>query len=174
MGENRGFASGRSGQGKTRLTVLCGKRHGHRCGSASIPSGAIGTTPTGGAEGCRYRNIGSKSRPGVALEEPLEIDARWVLGSWGSPPVMSGVPVNDIELPTAEYYSDKAAEIRLAARRTAFLRLRVSCSNSLTSSIAWQPTRRDGRLPGHWLSLTNSTTCRSPITKAPSSQSPRR
>jgi hypothetical protein len=32
--------------------------------------------------------------------------------------VVSGAPVNDIELPTAEYYSDKAAEIRLAARRT--------------------------------------------------------
>ena len=32
--------------------------------------------------------------------------------------MMSGVPVNDIELPTVEYYSEKAAEIRLAARRT--------------------------------------------------------
>ena len=34
--------------------------------------------------------------------------------------MVSAVPVNDIELPTAEYYNDKAAEIRLAARRTAF------------------------------------------------------
>ena len=32
--------------------------------------------------------------------------------------MVTGVPVNDLELPTAEYYSDKAAEIRLAARRT--------------------------------------------------------
>ena len=32
--------------------------------------------------------------------------------------MVSGVPVNDLELPTAEYYSDKAAEIRLTARRT--------------------------------------------------------
>jgi hypothetical protein len=31
--------------------------------------------------------------------------------------MVSGVPVNDLELPTAEYYRDKAAEIRLAARR---------------------------------------------------------
>jgi hypothetical protein len=31
--------------------------------------------------------------------------------------MVSGVPVNDLELPTAEYYMDKAAEIRLAARR---------------------------------------------------------
>ena len=30
--------------------------------------------------------------------------------------MVSGVPVNDLELPTAEYYRDKAAEIRLAAR----------------------------------------------------------
>jgi hypothetical protein len=30
--------------------------------------------------------------------------------------MVSGVPVNDLELPTAEYYSDKAAEIRLFAR----------------------------------------------------------
>ena len=36
----------------------------------------------------------------------------------GESPVVSGVPVNDLELPTAEYYSDKAAEIRLTARRT--------------------------------------------------------
>jgi hypothetical protein len=33
--------------------------------------------------------------------------------------MVSGVPVNDIELPTAEYYRDKAAEIKLAARRIA-------------------------------------------------------
>ena len=32
--------------------------------------------------------------------------------------MVSGVPVNDLELPTAEYYRNKAAEIRLAARRT--------------------------------------------------------
>jgi hypothetical protein len=31
--------------------------------------------------------------------------------------MVSGVPVNDLELPTAEYYRDKAAEIRLAAQR---------------------------------------------------------
>jgi len=31
--------------------------------------------------------------------------------------MVSGVPVNDIELPTAEYYRDKAAELRLFARR---------------------------------------------------------
>jgi hypothetical protein len=30
--------------------------------------------------------------------------------------MVSGVPVNDLELPTAEYYSDKAAEIRIVAR----------------------------------------------------------
>jgi hypothetical protein len=30
--------------------------------------------------------------------------------------MVSGVPVSDLELPTAEYYSDKAAEIRLFAR----------------------------------------------------------
>jgi hypothetical protein len=38
-------------QAKTRLTVLSGKRHGHRCGSAAMPSGAIGTSPTSGAKG---------------------------------------------------------------------------------------------------------------------------
>ena len=53
VGGNQGFARGRSGQGKTRLTVLSGKRHGHRCGSASAPCGvAIGTTRTGAAERC--------------------------------------------------------------------------------------------------------------------------
>ena len=31
--------------------------------------------------------------------------------------MVSGVPVNDLKLPTAEYYRDKAAEIRLAAQR---------------------------------------------------------
>ena len=31
--------------------------------------------------------------------------------------MVTGVPVNDIELPTAEYYRGKAAEIRLFARR---------------------------------------------------------
>jgi hypothetical protein len=30
--------------------------------------------------------------------------------------MVSGVPVNDLELPTAEYYRDKAAEIRIVAR----------------------------------------------------------
>lgn len=39
-------------------------------------------------------------------------------GELGESPVVSGVPVNDIERRTAEYYRDKAAEIRLAARRT--------------------------------------------------------
>jgi hypothetical protein len=38
-------------------------------------------------------------------------------GELGESPMVSGVPVNDLELPTAEYYRDKAAEIRLAARR---------------------------------------------------------
>jgi hypothetical protein len=38
-------------------------------------------------------------------------------GELGESPMISGVPVNDLELPTAEYYRDKAAEIRLAARR---------------------------------------------------------
>jgi hypothetical protein len=39
-------------------------------------------------------------------------------GELGESPMVSGVPVNDLELPTAEYYRDKAAEIRLTARRT--------------------------------------------------------
>ena len=30
--------------------------------------------------------------------------------------MVSGVPVNDLELPTAEYYRDKATEIRIVAR----------------------------------------------------------
>jgi hypothetical protein len=30
--------------------------------------------------------------------------------------MVTGVPVNDLELPTAEYYCDKAAEIRMVAR----------------------------------------------------------
>jgi hypothetical protein len=38
-------------------------------------------------------------------------------GKLGESPMVSGVPVNDLELPTAEYYRDKAAEIRLAAQR---------------------------------------------------------
>ena len=38
-------------------------------------------------------------------------------GELGESPLVSGVPVNDIELPTAEYYRDKAAEIRIFARR---------------------------------------------------------
>jgi hypothetical protein len=38
-------------------------------------------------------------------------------GELGESPMVSGVPVNDLELQTAEYYRDKAAEIRLAARR---------------------------------------------------------
>jgi hypothetical protein len=38
-------------------------------------------------------------------------------GELGESPMVSGVPVNDLELPTAEYYRDKAAEIRLAAQR---------------------------------------------------------
>ena len=37
-------------------------------------------------------------------------------GELGESPMVSGVPVNDLELPTAEYYSDKATEIRLFAR----------------------------------------------------------
>src|SRR6266403_788033 len=37
-------------------------------------------------------------------------------GELGESPVVSGVPVNDLELPTAEYYRDKAAEIRIVAR----------------------------------------------------------
>ena len=64
----------------------------------------------------------------------------------GESPVVSGVPVNDLELPTAEYYRDKAAEIRFVARLVNSPEVGVSCSNSLTFSIAWQPTRRDGRL----------------------------
>jgi hypothetical protein len=37
-------------------------------------------------------------------------------GELGESPMVSGVPVNDLELPTAEYYRDKAAEIRFVAR----------------------------------------------------------
>ena len=37
-------------------------------------------------------------------------------GELGESSVASGVSVNDIELPTAEYYRDKAAEIRIVAR----------------------------------------------------------
>jgi hypothetical protein len=37
-------------------------------------------------------------------------------GELGESPMVSGVPVNDLELPTAEYYRDKATEIRIVAR----------------------------------------------------------
>ena len=38
-------------------------------------------------------------------------------GELGEFPMVSGVPVDDIERRTAEYYRDKATEIRLFARR---------------------------------------------------------
>jgi hypothetical protein len=37
-------------------------------------------------------------------------------GELGEFPMVSGVPVNDLELLTAEYYRDKATEIRIVAR----------------------------------------------------------
>ena len=37
-------------------------------------------------------------------------------GELGESPLVAGVPVNDIEPPTAEYHRDKAAEIRIVAR----------------------------------------------------------
>ena len=57
---------------------------------------------------------------------------------------------SDMERPTAEYYRDKAAEIRASAR--------LGKSPEVvreSASIAWQPMRRDGRLTRngsrHWL-----------------------
>jgi len=112
-------------QGKTRLTVLSGKRHGHRCGSASAPCGAaVGTTPTAGARGAATAT--SDENRDRLHRGTAGTYACWVSGSWGLPAVF-GVPMDDVELalradgpsaqpPTAEYYRDKAEEIRIVAR----------------------------------------------------------
>jgi hypothetical protein len=85
-GGNRGFASGRSGQGKTRYTVLTRKRHGHRCGSASAPCGvAISTTRTGGAERCASATS-DENRDRLSQPRNRWDLRMWVLGSWGSLP----------------------------------------------------------------------------------------
>ena len=59
-------------QGKTRLTVLSGKRHGHRCRSASRPRGAIGTLLTGGAQRCASATSDqNRDRPVPDLESAM-------------------------------------------------------------------------------------------------------
>jgi hypothetical protein len=62
----------------------------------------------------RFRNIGGRSRPATAVQEPPNITCVAVSGIGGFSVASSAM--NDVEPPTGAYYRAKAGEIRLAAR----------------------------------------------------------
>jgi hypothetical protein len=72
--------------------------------------------------------------------------------------MVSGVLVNDLELPTAEYYSDKAAEIRLFARyaNSPEVARELLELAYLFDRMAAYAGKTDA-LPGHWISQEKMT-----------------